>query len=47
MGVPSKEMIKMYTLVLKGHLALSNLYFKGTVGRDIDCITRTFFGNMK
>ncbi len=47
-GLPSKEMIKKYTLVLKGHLALANLLFpKGTLGRDIDCIPRTFLWEHK
>ena len=41
-------MIKKYTLVLKGHLALANLLFpKGTLGRDIDCIPRTFLWEHK
>ena len=40
-GEPSDEMQRRYTLVLKGHLALSLLRFpKGTTGSQIDALAR-------
>ena len=40
-GKPTKDMKTKYTIVLKGHLSLSNLLFpKGTLGKEIDCISR-------
>jgi Xaa-Pro aminopeptidase len=40
-GEPSQEMKERYTLVLKGHLALSDFRFpKGTTGSQIDVLAR-------
>jgi len=40
-GKPTKDMKTKYTIVLKGHLSLSNLLFpKGTLGKEIDCVAR-------
>ena len=40
-GQPTNDMKAKYTIVLKGHLSLSNLLFpKGTLGKEIDSIAR-------
>ncbi len=40
-GVPSQDMIRMNTLVLKGHIALSVVRFpKGTTGSNLDALAR-------
>ena len=40
-GLPSKDMRRTYTLVLKGHLALSAARFpKGTTGTQLDTLAR-------
>lgn len=42
-GTPTKEEIRNYTLVLKGHVALSNLKFpENTMGNIIDSFARQF-----
>ncbi len=42
-GEPSDQMIKDYTLVLKGNLALSSIRFpKGTCGYQLDVLARQF-----
>ncbi len=41
LGTPSEEAIKMYTLVLKGHIGLANLKFpEGTRGNQLDVMAR-------
>ncbi|PHS40198.1 MAG: X-Pro aminopeptidase [Robiginitomaculum sp.] len=40
-GEPTREMIKTFTLVLKGHIALSRVRFpKGTTGHALDALAR-------
>ncbi len=40
-GQPSAEMIKHFTLVLKGHIALAKAHFpEGTTGKQIDTLAR-------
>ncbi len=40
-GTPSAEMIRMFTLVLKGHIALARVRFPaGTSGHALDCLAR-------
>ena len=40
-GKPSQDMIKAYSLVLKGHIALATAIFpKGTNGAQLDCLAR-------
>ncbi|HBJ93094.1 MAG TPA: X-Pro aminopeptidase, partial [Hyphomonadaceae bacterium] len=40
-GEPTAEMIKHYTLVLKGHVAMSMIRFpEGTTGTHLDAIAR-------
>ncbi|MBX7248045.1 MAG: aminopeptidase P family protein [Caulobacteraceae bacterium] len=40
-GAPSAEMIRMFTLVLKGHIALSRVRFPaGTTGHALDALAR-------
>ncbi|MBL4854883.1 MAG: aminopeptidase P family protein [Robiginitomaculum sp.] len=40
-GKPTREMIKTFTLVLKGHIALSQVRFpKGTTGHALDALAR-------
>ena len=42
-GVPTKEQKRMFTLVLKGHIALSQAIFpKGTTGVQLDVLARQF-----
>lgn len=42
-GTPTEEQKKMYTLVLKGHIALAMAVFKrGTTGSDLDHLARQF-----
>lgn len=41
LGNPTNEMIKHYTLVLKGHIALATTQFpEGTCGMQLDCLSR-------
>ena len=45
-GKPSKQQIKDYTLVLKGHIAVaSTLFPKGTKGFQIDTLARQYLWN--
>lgn len=40
-GTPTEEMLKAYTLVLKGHIAIATACFKpGTLGKEIDLLAR-------
>lgn len=42
-GVPTKEMIKRYTQVLQGHIALATAVFpKGTTGGQLDILARQY-----
>ena len=42
-GIPSGEQRRMFTLVLKGHIALSQAIFpKGTTGAQLDVLARQF-----
>ena len=42
-GIPSEEQRRMFTLVLKGHIALSQATFpKGTTGAQLDVLARQF-----
>lgn len=46
LGTPSKEQIHDFTLVLKGHIALSNIKFPaGTRGAQLDVLARQFLWN--
>lgn len=43
LGVPTKEQIHDFTLVMKGHIALSNAIFPaGTTGHQLDVLARQF-----
>ncbi|MCP4673239.1 MAG: aminopeptidase P family protein [Desulfobacula sp.] len=46
MGAPTRQQIKDYTLVLKGHIAVaSTLFPKGTKGYQIDTLSRQYLWN--
>jgi Xaa-Pro aminopeptidase len=46
LGKPTKEQIKNYTLVLKGHIKLASVKFPfGTSGSQLDCLARICLWN--